>query len=156
MDRNTLIKDLALIATLLVAGLLIYLAIPKHMDETTQQTATATNSVTEPEAKLHVEVLKDGTGATAENGKTVTVNYRGTLEDGKEFDSSYNRNEPFEFVLGAGQVIPGWDLGVLGMKVGEKRKLVIPPDLAYGASGAGGVIPPNATLTFEVELLGVK
>lgn len=96
-----------------------------------------------------------GEGAEAISGQNVLVNYRGTLENGQEFDSSYSRNQPFSFPLGAGRVIKGWDEGVAGMKVGGKRKLVIPPDLAYGERGAGGVIPPNATLTFEVELLRV-
>jgi len=97
-----------------------------------------------------------GTGAVAEPGKAVSVHYRGTLTDGKEFDASRPRGEPFTFELGAGQVIRGWDEGVKGMKVGGKRKLVIPPEMAYGEQGAGGVIPPNATLEFEVELLDVK
>jgi FKBP-type peptidyl-prolyl cis-trans isomerase len=96
-----------------------------------------------------------GTGAEAVAGKTVTVNYVGTLSDGTKFDSSYDRNQPFDFALGAGQVIKGWDQGVVGMKVGGKRKLVIPPDLGYGAN-ANGKIPANSTLTFEVELLAVK
>jgi FKBP-type peptidyl-prolyl cis-trans isomerase len=99
--------------------------------------------------------LKVGTGATAQAGQTVTVHYAGWLENGKKFDSSVDRGQPFSFPLGAGRVIKGWDEGVQGMKVGGKRKLMIPSNLGYGARGAGGVIPPNATLIFEVELLGV-
>jgi FKBP-type peptidyl-prolyl cis-trans isomerase FkpA len=97
-----------------------------------------------------------GTGTEAQAGKTVSVHYTGWLLDGTKFDSSKDRNQPFSFPLGGGQVIKGWDEGVAGMKVGGKRTLVIPPDLGYGARGAGGVIPPNATLKFEVELLDVK
>ncbi|MCP9884270.1 FKBP-type peptidyl-prolyl cis-trans isomerase [Synechococcus sp. ATX 2A4] len=104
---------------------------------------------------LRIVDVSIGEGAEAISGQNVLVNYRGTLENGQEFDSSYSRNQPFSFPLGAGRVIRGWDEGVAGMKVGGKRKLVIPPDLAYGERGAGGVIPPNATLTFEVELLRV-
>ena len=103
---------------------------------------------------LSITDLVVGTGPEAVKGEVVSVNYRGTLANGKEFDSSYGRG-PFSFPLGGGRVIQGWDEGVAGMKVGGKRKLVIPPDLAYGERGAGGVIPPNATLTFEVELLKV-
>ena len=105
---------------------------------------------------LKITELNVGDGAEASAGQTVVVHYRGTLENGKQFDASYDRVTPFSFPLGAGRVIKGWDEGVVGMKVGGKRKLVIPPDLAYGSRGAGGVIPPNATLTFEVELLDVK
>ena len=100
--------------------------------------------------------LQEGTGDEARAGQTVSVHYTGWLTDGKKFDSSLDRREPFQFSLGAGQVIRGWDEGVAGMKVGGKRKLTIPPDLGYGARGAGGVIPPNATLVFEVELLSVR
>ncbi|WP_338863222.1 FKBP-type peptidyl-prolyl cis-trans isomerase [Myxococcus stipitatus] len=105
---------------------------------------------------LKIEDSKVGTGDEAKAGHMVSVHYVGTLTDGKKFDSSRDRGQPFSFKLGAGQVIQGWDQGVAGMKVGGVRKLTIPPDLGYGARGAGGVIPPNATLVFEVELLGVR
>ena len=97
-----------------------------------------------------------GTGASPKTGQTVTVHYTGTLENGTQFDSSRDRNQPFSFKIGVGQVIKGWDEGVLTMKVGGDRKLIIPSDLGYGARGAGGAIPPNATLIFDVELLGIK
>ena len=110
-------------------------------------------------ASLGIEDLVVGRGDTASSGQRVTVHYTGWLDNngnkGSKFDSSRDRNEPFAFSLGRGQVIQGWDQGVAGMKVGGKRKLTIPPDLGYGARGAGTVIPPNATLLFEVELLGV-
>ena len=103
---------------------------------------------------LQYEDITVGTGATAKAGNLVSVHYTGWLTDGKKFDSSKDRNEPFDFNLGAGQVIKGWDEGVQGMQVGGIRKLTIPAALGYGARGAGGVIPPNATLIFEVEFLG--
>ena len=105
---------------------------------------------------VQVEILKEGTGIEAKNGNMVAVHYTGVLENGVKFDSSIDRGIPFEFTLGAGQVIRGWDIGVEGMKAGEKRKLTIPSNLAYGSRGAGGVIPPNTILIFEVELLGIK
>ncbi len=111
----------------------------------------------------HLQVIDEsvGTGAVATAGQTVAVNYTGTLANGTTFDSNvdpkFNHTEPFKFLLGAGQVIKGWDEGVAGMKVGGKRKLVIPPDFGYGSQNVGnGLIPPNSTLIFEVELLGVK
>lgn len=105
-------------------------------------------------AELQIENVQEGTGEEAKTGDTVKVNYKGTLEDGTQFDSSYDRGEPFEFTIGKGMVIQGWEQGIPGMKVGGKRKLVIPPHLAYGEAGRGS-IPPNATLTFEVELVEI-
>ena len=105
---------------------------------------------------LKITDLVEGTGAEAQSGNTVSVNYRGTLTNGQEFDSSYRRNQAFTFPLGGGRVIRGWDEGVVGMKEGGKRRLVIPADLAYGSRGAGGVIGPNETLIFEIELVKVQ
>lgn len=105
---------------------------------------------------IRVEILQQGTGDTAKAGDTVTVDYVGTLENGTKFDSSIDRGQPFLFTLGQNSVIQGWELGVLGMKVGEKRKLTIPPELAYGEDGAGDIIPPSATLIFEIDMLGVN
>lgn len=105
---------------------------------------------------LNAEIIKEGTGEEITAGKTAVVHYTGWLENGTKFDSSLDRNQPFNFPVGAGRVIKGWDEGVKGMKVGEKRKLTIAPQLAYGERGAGSVIPPNSTLIFEVELLEIR
>lgn len=121
--------------------------------ELTTPTPTPTNTMTFEIQGVKVEIIKEGSGDAAKNGDMVYVHYVGTLENGQKFDSSRDRGEPFSFTLGAGQVISGWDLGVAGMKIGEVRRLTIPPALAYGASGIPGAIPANATLIFEVELL---
>lgn len=105
---------------------------------------------------LRYQIIQDGNGAKAEKGKTVSVHYKGQLSDGTVFDSSYKRNQPIDFALGVGQVIPGWDEGIGLLKVGDKARLVIPSHLGYGSAGAGGVIPPNATLIFDVELMKIK
>ncbi|MCB9426982.1 MAG: peptidylprolyl isomerase [Flavobacteriales bacterium] len=108
------------------------------------------------ESGLRYKLIQEGSGAKAEKGKKVSVHYKGQLADGRVFDSSYDRKQPIDFQLGVGQVIPGWDEGISLLKVGDKARLVIPSDLAYGSAGAGGVIPPDATLVFDVELMGVK
>ena len=153
-----------LFATIFLAGLIIAGGIyilstgrsgGNQLFQTSTPSATIESDAT-MEDKLIIVDEKIGTGEEATAGKKVTVNYAGTLTNGTKFDSSYDRNEPFIFNLGAGEVIKGWDQGVAGMKVGGKRKLTIPASLGYGETGAGGVIPPNATLIFEVELLKVE
>ena len=118
--------------------------------------ATCFEDGTTTDSGLEITDEVCGDGDVAESGKTVVVHYVGTLEDGTKFDSSRDRDEPFEFPLGGGMVIPGWDEGIVGMAVGGTRILTIPPELAYGSEGAGEAIPPDSTLVFEVELLEVK
>jgi peptidylprolyl isomerase len=118
-------------------------------------TMSDANTVTTPSGLKYIE-LQEGTGDTPQRGQTVVVHYTGTLENGKKFDSSRDRGQPFNFKIGLGQVIKGWDEGLSTMKVGGRRQLIIPSELGYGARGAGGVIPPNATLVFDVELLGIQ
>ncbi|KAK0754723.1 hypothetical protein B0T18DRAFT_43634 [Schizothecium vesticola] len=105
---------------------------------------------------LQIEVTQEGSGPETQRGNTISVHYRGTLTDGTKFDASYDRGQPLDFTVGEGQVIKGWDEGLLGMKVGEKRKLTIAPNLAYGNRAVGGVIPANSTLIFETELVKIK
>jgi peptidylprolyl isomerase len=146
---------LILIAVLVVA-LIAFLV---YRNITTSQpgaASTAAGNMVITASGLQYQDLVVGSGPEAKSGNTVSVHYTGWLADGTKFDSSLDRGTPFEFTLGAGQVIKGWDEGVVGMKVGGKRQLIIPPQLAYGSSGVGSTIPPNATLTFEVQLLEIK
>ena len=141
-------KSLSLSSLVAMLVLTFSLGVGGSMAESNQE-------VTTPSGLKYVDQVV-GTGEAAVAGKTVNVHYTGWLENGKKFDSSVDRGQPFSFPLGAGRVIKGWDEGVQGMKVGGKRKLTIPSDLGYGSRGAGGVIPANATLIFDVELLGVR
>lgn len=126
-------------------------------DEGVEGEGELPDSEEDSQKTLSIITLEEGSGVEAKAGDMVTVHYTGTLVDGTKFDSSLDRGEPFSFVLGGGQVITGWEIGVLGMKVGEKRKLAVPPGLGYGESGTpGGTIPPNAALIFEIELLAIE
>ena len=139
-------KSLTKIAAAVIMAAL--LAVPAFAAQEAKKTVTTASGLKYVDAVV-------GKGASPAAGKQVKVHYTGTLENGKKFDSSVDRNEPFSFTIGVGQVIKGWDEGVMTMKVGGKRKLIIPSKLGYGARGAGGAIPPNATLLFDVELLDV-
>ncbi len=138
-----------------VVGYLLLSGKDIKQEQITKQATMDTNTATDS-GKLVIEDIKVGEGREVTAGDTVVMHYKGTLTNGTKFDSSYDRNEPFSTQIGVGQVIQGWDMGVPGMKIGGKRKLTIPPTLGYGESGAGAVIPPNATLIFEVELLDIK
>ncbi len=123
---------------------------PLLQDSTAENTPNAS-----PSGRVATEITQEGSGQEAKNGDSVTVHYTGTLENGTIFESSLDRNEPYTFTIGQGSVIPGWEEGIVGMKIGEKRRLTIPSDLAYGESGQGA-IPPNATLIFDIELLSIN
>ncbi len=178
-QESNMNKTVAVILCVLVVAGLVFITINKKDEapvvpadglaatvETNAMNEEQTESVNEEKGEVKevpgvkITVLSAGTGAVAKAGDTVAMNYTGTLSDGTTFDSNvdpkFNHVQPFVFTIGAGQVIKGWDVGIDGMKIGEKRKLVLSPDFAYGSTGAGGVIPPNATLTFEVELLAIK
>ena len=149
--RNTRIAIIVILVVVVALGAFFFI-----QKRNQNKVVTGGGNMITTQSGLQYQDLVVGAGAEAVAGKSVTVHYTGTLQDGSQFDSSLDRNQPFSFILGAGQVIPGWDEGVAGMKVGGKRKLVIPPGLAYGAQGYPPVIPANATLTFDVELLEVK
>ena len=144
--RLTLILSLGLMITPLVS----------HGDDSKPKSAKSKEKIQMTASGLKYIDNKVGTGPSPKTGQQVTVHYTGRLKDGTKFDSSVDRGQPFTFVIGVGQVIKGWDEGVSTMKVGGKRTLIIPPQLGYGERGAGNVIPPNAELTFDVELLGIK
>jgi peptidylprolyl isomerase len=141
---------------IIVIGALVFITINKKEKPAVSNNMQNTQQI----EGVKITILKEGTGNVAKSGDTVAMNYTGTLANGTVFDSNvdpkFNHVQPFIFTIGAGQVIKGWDVGVAGMKVGEKRTLEIAPEDAYGATGAGGVIPPNATISFDVELLQIK
>jgi len=129
-------------------------SVPEENGVSTSSTLPAPNW--ESEKKVKIEIISEGTGEMAQEGDLVFVHYTGFLENGEVFDSSIGSGQPFSFTLGKKEVIAGWEQGILGMRVGEKRKLIIPPDLAYGEKGVGGVIPPNAVLIFEVQMVKIQ
>jgi FKBP-type peptidyl-prolyl cis-trans isomerase len=151
-------KTALIIVILLIVAFAIFLLVkPRDLmapddGKNTEQNSSQIQKMDE----VKIEVLQEGTGEVSKTGDTLTVHYTGTLENGTKFDSSVDRGTPFSFTLGQNRVIQGWEIGMLNMKVGEKRRLTIPSSLGYGSSGAGGVIPPNATLIFEVELLKIN
>jgi len=150
-------KSILIIIILVVVAFSFYLLFSNSKKEEAQGVKPNNNQNQNMAQDLKIEVLKEGTGEEAKNGDKVAVHYTGTLENGTKFDSSLDRGTPFVFTLGVGYVIKGWDLGILGMRVGEKRKLIIPSQFGYGEIGTpGGPIPPNATLIFEVELLSIN
>ena len=169
MSQNktgTIILILFLLAGVIGVGyLFMNPSIAKNQLENKTQSSAVANSAVQSKAatkpaedvkELKTEDLKVGEGVEVKSGDTISINYKGTLLDGTEFDSSYKRNKPFETKIGVGQVIQGWDQGILGLKVGGKRKLTIPSSLGYGPKGSGASIPPNAGLVFEVELMSIK
>ena len=164
-DQNVIV--LVILIVLLLFGAILLTSDNKdeelYQDEIIFKDNIKENSIEEnnqsnkEKMELKIEVLQEGDGETVtKKGDTISVHYTGTLEDGTKFDSSIDRGEPFSFIIGAGQVIQGWEQGTLDMKVGEKRKLTIPAELGYGSRGAGATIPPNATIIFDIELMDIQ
>lgn len=165
MKKINFIIILAIILIAIAAGIYLFgqgrqnnnrPPINKNQQNQTMENQNQTQSVNYDIQGMQVEILQQGSGSQAQTGDRVFVHYTGTLTDGKKFDSSVDRGQPFDFVLGRNDVIKGWELGVLGMKVGEKRKLTIPPELGYGSQAVGDIIPANSTLIFEVEMVGIN
>ena len=155
MNQKTLIISLVIILIVIIGGI-YYFAQPKADTKPKVQTQTQKISTSFGIQGMQVDILKDGTGDGAKVGDNIVVNYVGTLTDGTKFDSSIDRNMPFSYTLGQYKVIKGWELGLLGMKIGEKRRLTIPPTLAYGPNGNPPAIPPNATLIFEIDMISIN
>jgi len=150
-------KTILSIIILLVIALIFFLLMkPKELTDIDYSENTSQISQFKKMDTVKIDILQEGIGEVSKTGDTLSVHYTGTLEDGTKFDSSVDRGQPFSFTLGQNRVIQGWEQGMLNMKVGEKRRLTIPSSLGYGASGTGGIIPPNATLIFEVELLKIN
>jgi len=152
MKKKIIIVLIVIILIVIIGGISFLWQKPKSV----QQNQTQTNSSSYTIQGMKIDILKQGTGEGAKTGDNVVVNYVGTLQDGTKFDSSIDRGQPFPMTLGQNRVIQGWELGLLGMKVGEKRKLTIPPELGYGAQKIGELIPANSTLIFEIDLLSIN
>jgi peptidylprolyl isomerase/FKBP-type peptidyl-prolyl cis-trans isomerase FkpA len=155
MNQKTVLIG-AIIILIIIIGAVYFFAQPNTNSKPKVQTQNQKILTSFDIQGMQVDILKEGTGDGAKVGDNIVVNYVGTLTDGTKFDSSIDRNKPFPYTLGQNQVIKGWELGLLGMKVGEKRRLTIPSELAYGPSGRPPVIPPNATLIFEIDMLSIN
>jgi peptidylprolyl isomerase/FKBP-type peptidyl-prolyl cis-trans isomerase FkpA len=156
MNKNLIIA-LVIILIILVVGIYYFTQfVTKQETPTNEQKQENKNNEVSENQGIKIEILKEGEGESAESGNTISVNYVGMLEDGTVFDSSVERGVPFTFTLGINSVIQGWEVGVVGIKKGETRKLTIPPQLAYGQQGVSGVIPPNSTLIFEITLIEIN
>lgn len=155
MNQKAIIVSAVIILIIIIGGV-YFLLQPKTNSKPKMQTQTQKIVTSFAIQGMQVDILKEGTGDGAKVGDNIVVNYVGTLTDGTKFDSSIDRNKPFPYTLGENKVIKGWELGLLGMKVGEKRRLTIPQELAYGPNGRPPIIPPNATLIFEIDMLSIN